>query len=110
MPVISFTKVDIPYGWLGNMAPYPITYNGQLWRTSEALFQALRFDDHKIREIIREEKSPMGAKMKAKKYRAQMVIVPMSDADLNNMKLCLKLKFQNEDLRRRLLSTGNYTI
>jgi predicted NAD-dependent protein-ADP-ribosyltransferase YbiA (DUF1768 family) len=48
------------------MAPYPIEHNGQVWPTSEALFQALRFDDPTIREEIRTQKSPMSAKMIAK--------------------------------------------
>ena len=64
--VIEFTKVDLPYGWLGNMYASPISYEGKIWLTSEALFQALRFEDEEIRELIRLEKSPMGAKMKAK--------------------------------------------
>jgi 4-aminobutyrate aminotransferase-like enzyme len=33
------------------MAPYPINYENQIWRTSEALFQAMRFDDPEIKEI-----------------------------------------------------------
>jgi predicted NAD-dependent protein-ADP-ribosyltransferase YbiA (DUF1768 family) len=42
---IWFKGVKEPNGWMGNMAPYPITYNGQVWRTSEALFQSMRFND-----------------------------------------------------------------
>ena len=53
-----FKGVKEPNGWMGNMAPYPITYNGQVWRTSEALFQSMRFNDPLIKEIIREGKSP----------------------------------------------------
>ena len=37
--IIAFTKVALPFGWLGNMAPYPVTYGGKAWRTTEALFQ-----------------------------------------------------------------------
>jgi hypothetical protein len=42
---IWFKKVAEPYVWLGNMAPYPITYKGIVWPTSEALFQSLRYVD-----------------------------------------------------------------
>src|SRR5262249_49560871 len=63
--VIAFTKVDLPYGWLGNMAPFPVMHDGRGYRTTEALFQALRFDQEPIREAIRGEKSPMAAKMRA---------------------------------------------
>ena len=40
MNEIWFTKVDLPYGWLGNMAPYPVLHDGCRWLTTEALFQA----------------------------------------------------------------------
>ena len=59
MAVISFTGVDQPYGWLGNMAPFRIDYMGQRWLTSEALFQSMRYDDLNVQELIRIEKSPM---------------------------------------------------
>ena len=26
--VIAFTKVALPYGWLGNMAPFPVKHEG----------------------------------------------------------------------------------
>jgi predicted NAD-dependent protein-ADP-ribosyltransferase YbiA (DUF1768 family) len=77
--IIAFTKVKLPYGWLGNMSPFPIEHDGKTWRTTEALFQALRFEDEEIRELIREQKSPMAAKMMAKKHRESMTIQPLSD-------------------------------
>ncbi len=75
-----FKGVKEPNGWMGNMAPYPITYNGQVWRTSEALFQAMRFNDPLIKGLIQAENSPMAAKMIAKKtiYRKHRIIKPMS--------------------------------
>lgn len=109
--VIEFTKVDLPYGWLGNMYASPIEYNGKKWLTSEALFQALRFEDEEIRELIRLEKSPMGAKMKAKGNKDRMVIEPMSEKDLENMKMVVRLKFdQNEVLKSKLKVSGEHII
>ena len=106
-PILAFTKVALPYGWLGNMAPYPVTYEGKTWRTAEALFQALRFEEESIQEAIRREKSPMAAKMVAKRHKSQMVVVPMGAADLDNMRLVLRLKLQaHPALRRQLLATG----
>jgi len=86
---IWFKKVAEEYGWMGNMAPYPIKFDGKVWLTSEALFQGMRYDDEEIKEIIRKEKSPMGAKMKAKRYQDQMVVIPMSPQDVENMKKCV---------------------
>lgn len=109
--MISFTKVDLPYGWMGNMAPYPIIYENKRWLTSEALFQSMRFSNEEIRELIRIQVSPMSAKMKAKKNRALYTVEPMSEQDVVNMKLCIKLKLvQHPILKTELLKTGDNYI
>ena len=106
-----FGKIKEPNGWMGNMAPYPIKYNGKVWLTSEALFQSMRYDDDSIKEMIRVEKSPMGAKMKSKKYKDQMVIVPISELDVENMRKCVKIKFdQHPQLKRQLMNTKDAFI
>jgi ribA/ribD-fused uncharacterized protein len=106
-----FNKVKEEFGWLGNMAPYSINYENQIWKTSEALFQAMRFNNPEIRELIRKEKSPMGAKMKAKSHQKFRVVEPMSDEDVENMKKCVRLKFeQNPEIRIMLLGTGDSEI
>ena len=111
MAIISFTKVSLPYGWLGNMSPFPIVYQNERWNTSEALFQALRFSDPEIKLIIRAQKSPMAAKMKAKAAARHMVIAPCSEEDVDNMRTCLKLKFsQNSEICQLLLRTGEHFI
>lgn len=111
MSVITFTKTSLPYGWLGNMSPYPIEYNGKTWRTTEALFQALRFDDEQIQTLIREEKSPMSAKLVAKSNIGFMAIEQLSIADIDNMILCLRLKIeQHPELKQQLLDTGDALI
>lgn len=109
--MIKFTKVSLPYGWMGNMSPYPIKYEGKMWKTTEALFQAMRFQDEDIKELIRAEKSPMGAKMKAKSLANKMVITPTSDRDVENMRLCLTLKLeQHPELYEKLRETGDQKI
>lgn len=111
MPIISFQKNSDPFGWLGNMSAFPIQYNWKTWSTSEALFQALRFSNPEIQEIIRSEKSPISAKMKAKSHRSKRVIEPQSPADLDNMRLCLQLKFdQHPVLKTQLIRTADCTL
>lgn len=110
---ITFTKVDLPYGWLGNMSPHPVKYDDKWWKTTEALFQALRFEDQGIREAIRVAQSPMTAKMisKARKNRHLRLIEPESPADLDNMRLVLRLKLQfHPKLKAELLATGDAVI
>jgi len=109
--VISFSKVDMPYGWLGNMSPFKVKYDDKEWLTVEALFQALRYNDFEIREIIRAQKSPMGAKMKAKTFKERMSVIPMSEDDIKNMKMCVRLKIeQNPVLKSKLLLTKEFEI
>jgi ribA/ribD-fused uncharacterized protein len=106
---IWFKKVAEPYGWMGNMAPYPIQYAGKTWRTSEALFQSLRYADTAIIEQIRQQKSPMGAKLVAKSSVniVHRVIDAMSPQDVANMEMCVLLKFQQHpDIAKLLKATA----
>ena len=72
--MITYNKVNEENGWLSNMSAHSINYENKIWRTAEALFQAMRFNDETIKEIIRNEKSPMGAKMKSKKHKNTFTI------------------------------------
>lgn len=113
MELITFTKVALPYGWLGNMAPYPIEYENKVYRTTEALFQSLRFNGFpEIQEEIREQKSPMTAKMVAKKYKHELVNYELcGEQDIENMKKCVRLKLeQHPKLKNELLETQNIPI
>jgi ribA/ribD-fused uncharacterized protein len=109
--MIEFTKVKLPFGWMGNMSPFPIIYDGKRWLTTEALFQAMRFSDEAIKELIRAQKSPMTAKMIAKSKKVNYVVEPMSEKDVENMKLCVRLKLeQHQNLKTQLLATGDHYI
>lgn len=109
--VISFTKTKLEHGWLGNMSPFPIVFNGVEWRTSEALFQSLRFKDKDIQEAIRAEKSPMSAKFVMKANKVSITTEPHSVKDVRNMKMCLKLKLEaHPELKTLLLETGELVI
>jgi predicted NAD-dependent protein-ADP-ribosyltransferase YbiA (DUF1768 family) len=53
----------------------------------------------------------MAAKMKAKGAKKEIVIDPMSEGDIENMKMVLRLKFdQNEVLRSKLKTTGEHIL
>lgn len=111
MTEIAFTKVRLPYGWLGNMSPHPVIHEGIEYPTAEAMFQALRFDSETTRRTIASFKSPMAAKMYAKNHRREMTVDPQSDRDIENMRLVLRTKIaQHPVLRNELLFTGNAKI
>jgi predicted NAD-dependent protein-ADP-ribosyltransferase YbiA (DUF1768 family) len=95
------------------MSPYKVVVDEVFWRTAEAYFQSLRFaPDDAVRETIRMQKSPMAAKMVAKENASRMVVVPMSEQDVENMRITLRLKFRCNQipLEDNLLRTGDRTI
>lgn len=109
-PVLIRGSKDL-YGWMGNMSPFPVTYEEKEYRTTEALFQCLRVSDEETRELIRAEKSPMAAKFKAKALDHMRTVECLSEADLDLMRLCLRLKIeQHPQLRLWLLQTAELPI
>ena len=112
---ITITKVKEPGGWLSNMSPHPIQYEGRNFRTCEALFQWLRFHKHpEVQDVIIDQISPMGAKMKARLNRNLLDRSEKWDEaeeDIPWMKTCLRLKIeQHPALKNLLLETGTATI
>ena len=95
------------------MSPYRIVIGDEVWKTAEAYFQSLRFAaNDSIRETIRIQKSPMAAKIVAKQNASRMVVQPMSEQDVENMRSTLRLKFKCNQvpLEENLLLTGTRTI
>jgi ribA/ribD-fused uncharacterized protein len=119
--VITFTKVRLPFGWLSNMAPFPIQYQNTVYLTNEALFQCLRFEDfpgdpklkQQAKEAIRAQNSPMVVKWVSKRWFKDLGFhVNIGDEqDLERMRLCLKLKInQHSHLVSELLKTEDKLI
>lgn len=109
--VITFTRIDLPTGWLSNMSQHPVEFAGKEWRTVEALFQSLRFNDDGVKELIRAEKSPMSAKEVMKDNLALVSLSLHSTKDVKNMKICLKIKLkQHPMLVDKLIETGDKDI
>jgi len=109
---IAFTKVVLPYGWLGNMAPFSVKHETGTYKTAEHLFQCLRLPlDHPGRQEIKDQKSPMAAKMVSKKYVEDFIVVPCSEEDVQNMLMVLRAKLKtNPHLAMLLKDSGNATI
>ncbi len=114
MHPIYIRKVNCPHsGWLSNMSAHKIVVDDIFWKTAESYFQSLRFaPDDNVRERIRMQKSPMTAKMVAKDNASRMVVVQLSEDDVENMRITLRLKFRCNQipLEDNLLRTGDRTI
>ena len=110
---VSFRTTRERFGGLSNMASgFPIEVNGVQILTSEALYQACRFPDRPdVQRIIIEQRSPMTAKMKSRRFQRDT----RSDWEwirVMVMGWCLRVKLaQNwDEFGELLLSTGNAPI
>lgn len=110
---ISFRKTTEKFGGLSNMASgYPIVVNKIFIRTSEALYQALRYSQYpEIQKEIIAQTSPMTAKMKSKKCRDK-TREDWDNIRVHIMRWSLRVKLlQNKDtFGKLLLETGNSPI
>ena len=110
---ISFRKTTERYGGLSNMASdYSIVVNGIFIRSSEALYQAIRFTHlPQVQKEIIAQTSPMTAKMIAKKYKSQ-TRSDWESIKLSVMRWILRVKLvQNKTtFGKLLLSTENLPI
>jgi len=104
LKTVAFKKVNEPYGWLSNMSPHPIEKDGMFYPTAEHYFQCLRFEDKKIITDICSVKSPMSAKMKAKRFKEYLKITPRSEQDIENMSHTINLKISQHPFLTLLLS------
>ena len=107
-----FRRTKEEWGGFSNMCSgYPLLVGGVDIRTSEALYQALRFANLETQRLIIEQRSPIAAKMKSRRYRAgsrsdwNQVRVPI-------MRWCLEIKLtQNWDkFSKLLLESGDLPI
>ena len=115
MNEITITKVKEESGWLSCMSAYSVIFKEILYKTCEALFQALRFEGYPdIQKQIQECPSPMGAKMIARKNREKLNRRTKWDeapSDIPLMKKCLMLKLeQHPELKEKLIATGDAII
>ena len=110
---VAFRKTKDRYGGLSNMASgFPIVVNGIRIRTAEALYQACRYPTRPdVQRLIIEERSPMTAKMKAKRFTND-TRRDWDNVRVKIMRWCLRVKLaQNWDsFGTLLLSTGDAPI
>ena len=111
--VVSFRRTRERFGGLSNMAAgFPVEINGVSIATSEALYQSCRYPEKPdVQRMIIEQRSPMTAKMKGKRY-LDSTRSDWEKVRVDIMRWCLRVKLtQNWDtFGNLLLSTGNAPI
>ena len=94
--------------FLSNFYAAPIFYDGKVWPTSEHLYQALKFNNLKIQEMVRLKTSPGEAKKFA---RVLIRRENWDDVKYDIMEQVVYLKFsQNVELKKRLLDTKDLRL
>ena len=107
MNIIKFYKVNEPYGFFSNFAPYPVFIDNELWKTTEHYFQASKFEDERIKSKIKEIDSPMQAAIEGRN-RSNILRSDWGNIKDEIMWKALLNKFsQHPTLRKELILTKN---
>ena len=102
---LYFYRTTDKHGEFSNFAPYPIEVDGKLWPTSEHYFQAQKFSDESIIELIRQDSNPMNAARTGRTPHWSYKNNWDQIKDLVMQKALYEKFTQHESLKRLLLST-----
>ena len=106
---IAIRKVKDPWGIFGNFSPTPIIIDNVMFKTSELLFQLMKFKDKEpVMAVYNANNPKMTTKHWEKTHRREDWGKMIVDA----MKLCLTQKYeQSEEFRQELeRSKGKYIV
>ncbi len=105
---VAIRKVKEPWGIFGNFASTPIIINGVTFKTSELLFQLMKFKEAEpVLAVYNANNPKMTAKHWEKTHRREDWGRMIVDA----MKFCLTQKYeQNEDFRKELVRSKDKYI
>ena len=106
---VAIRKVREPWGILGNFAQTPILINDVTFKTSELLFQLMKFkDEEPVKAVYNANNPKMTAKHWEKTHRREDWGKIIVDA----MKFCLTKKYeQSEEFRKELeRSKGKFIV
>ena len=95
------------YRFLSNFYPSPLRYKGNNYPTVEHAYQAAKTDDPLMKKKIGLALSPG----KAKKLGNSVILIENWDQiKIPTMEILIHLKFKNDVLREKLLSTKNHKL
>lgn len=92
-----------PYRWLSNFWSVDISYMGLIYPTVEHAYQATKAIRREDRLSIQQAKTPGEAKRIGRRF-------PRRLDSLEIMRRLTEIKYENQDLRKRLLATGDAYI
>ena len=97
---VAVHKVNEPWGLLGNFARTPLKLDGVEFRTSEQLFQLMKFRD---RDAVLAVYHAVNPKMTAKKWEKTHRREGWGRMIVDAMKFCLQCKYEQSTAFREML-------
>jgi ribA/ribD-fused uncharacterized protein len=97
----------LEYPWMSNFYIHKMNYDDKVWRSVEHLYQALKFHDEALREEVRKLKTPKETKVLANDVLRQYIREDWHDIKVYVMQSAVALKFEDAELRAKLLATGD---
>ena len=111
MEDIKFYTTKDEYGYMSNFYRSKQIVDGKEYITNEHWYQSQKAVDPVIREWIRLSPTPHGAMMAGRSLRKKEVYPEWDKIKFDVMKKGIHAKFsQNEDIKNKLLSTGDVNI
>lgn len=113
MTEIKFYLREDEYGFLSNFERTPFQdHDGIWWPTNEHFYQAHMTQDETVRKYIREAPHAWYAMILGRNIKKghERAFSDTRDFKLQLMLAGLRLKFQNQDLKKKLLDTGDATL
>ena len=98
---------DGDYSFLSNFYPAEVAYEGVWYYTVEHAFQAAKTLDLGQREVVRKAPTPAAAK---KAGRSVTLRPDWESVKVQVMEHLVRQKFNDHDLRKALLATGNEVL
>lgn len=110
---VAFSKADMEWGILGNFGRATVVVDGVAFRTTERLFQVMKFSDPEARKAIFLEPNPWkGKRVIARAFEKTVGVRPdWGEIIVDALKFCLMTKYgQCPEFRSELARTGTRYI
>ncbi|KAI1377923.1 hypothetical protein F4677DRAFT_458673 [Hypoxylon crocopeplum] len=112
-PILFGWKPSEKHYWLSNFYPCTIYHEGLKFYHSEGFYQSMKNKNNKVAfEAVRRAEKPRKCKHIARSYTMNARQLELWDGGekITAMKMALKLKFSNPEMKLKLISTGNQKL
>lgn len=105
--IIKFYRANGKYGFLSNLYKVQIEFEGIKFPTTEHAYQYGKFKDKDAREWAMKSPNPHLLSVLAHGLFSWDIVKNWNNIKVDRMYNVLKIKFSNDELKQKLLETGN---